>query len=144
MPITSQQPGGSRPVKRWGWLLASSVTPNWSQHNFEHFGQQLGPSHPLIEGHWNFFTAMGAEICSSVLGTTRPLALYFFTKANREMVTLSRVGLIKPRTGGKCLQWLQTPQDLPGDLSGWLEHQHFQRASLFCLSTLLLKLFHVF
>ena len=48
-------------------------------------------------------------------------------------MTLSRVGLIKPRTGGKCLQWLQIQQDLPRDLSG--SSQHFQRASLFCLST---------
>ena len=65
-----------RRLKRGGLLLCSSRPPNWSQHNFEYYGQQLRPSHPLIEGRLIVFDEMGLEICSSVLGQTRPTTLY--------------------------------------------------------------------
>ena len=65
-----------RRLKRGGLLLCSSRPPNWSQHNFEYYGQQLRPSHPLIEGRLIVFDEMGLEICSSVLGQTRSTTLY--------------------------------------------------------------------
>ena len=44
---------------------------HWSAH-FQIFCGTARPFHPLIEGHLDFSDAMGLEMCSSIIGQTRP------------------------------------------------------------------------
>ena len=95
-----------RRLKRGGLLLCSSRPPNWSQHNFEYYGQQLRPSHPLIEGRLIVFDEIGLEICSSVLGQTRPTTLYIWQfETNTYRGLCQSKGFCSERTdGADCTQ----------------------------------------